>query len=1240
MTSSTLDGSSTPFVIPPGTIEQANDGDALFLLGTIENHGTIFTNAVGTPSAANLVSIVLAGPAVTLDGGGTLLLTGAFDTQIYGSSATVASLVNVDNTITGAGDIGEDGPFTLDASTTLYPISFTNEVHGVINGNGTVAGSGMGPPPGMFIGTGTAPLVNNGLIEATDIDGLFFDSATIDQSAGSGTILASGAGVTIASFWFDQNGGVDIIGGTLEVSDGGQIELGGATLDGSVTPLTVGAGLDLAPQSLAEILGTIDNFGTLDMTGADFGIGNIFLGGATVTLAGNGQILSPTFTGAGGNPVTLVNVANTISGTGEIGMATITDSAFGTLGGSAPVAITNQANGIIDATGTDANPGGGGFTVGDSLYIFGGGSVLLNDGLLEATGIGGLNIASATLDQSGGGTLLASGAGVPVYLQNVDIIGGHVDASGGGTIEFDGGNNTLDSGAAPLVIGAGGVLEVTSFINDATLTLTAATIDNLGTLVDTTTLVLGSPTVTLTGGGLLQLSGKVNTAGPTTLINTNNLVTGGVISGTALDITDAAAGVFNGSEFNTGGTLTNAGLLQDVNVSSTTVENIGTGNLLATSSVALSSADIIGGTLAATGGAEYFITGGVTLDGRSAPVTIEAGTTLQDFFDELSPPFTFEISGGLAMIGTIDFAGTIVGATPGGLGGPVAIPNAGLLVGTGDLEGSVTNTGTLLAQGGTMTVTGDVVGSGSIAIAPGSAFVVGGTSNETVDFRNAQNGRLVLNTPTAFTGTLANMTFGDILDLGTDDIQSATVVGGNTLAVTLTDTSTIDFTLASLQAGTSFKPLSTTELQVACFAEGTRIRTLNGERRVETLRADDAVTTAGGSVKNIVWVGHRGIDCARHPRPHDILPIRILSNAFGPNTPHADLRLSPDHAVLVDGVLIPVRYLVNDATIVREHVETITYWHVELETHDALVAENLPCESYLDTGNRGAFVAPDGDARRGRGTEIDRGAQRGDPEAGRPVRIKRERNPNPRLRQRQCRGQQHAAPDACRQPLRRRRRPDHQREHQQHADDLRALRRRQRDDGEEEYRIAAQRDAPRLRQFRLQAGEQQRARYHREGGEAGDPEHEKCPDRAGIDRQHVAEQQRGRLRGGCGVEMQEQQAEAERQRQHHADRDVPLRQPLAHQAHGDAGRDGHQHQAPEWRNADQERAGRAGEADMRQRVAGKRLAAQHQEIADRAGQDGDHGRGRERVAHEIVVKHGHGHARDDDRHAPCRVRPT
>jgi hypothetical protein len=140
-----------------------------------------------------------------------------------------------------------------------------------------------------------------------------------------------------------------------------------------------------------------------------------------------------------------------------------------------------------------------------------------------------------------------------------------------------------------------------------------------------------------------------------------------------------------------------------------------------------------------------------------------------------------------------------------------------------------------------------------------------------------------------------------------------------------------------------------------CFALGTRIATDRGEVAVEELCVGVAVLTVSGAARPIAWIGERPVDCRRHPRPENVWPVRVCAGAFGERLPARDLRLSPDHSVFIDGVLIPIKYLVNDATIVQERVDTVHYFHVELERHDVLLAEGLPAESYLDTGNRGQF---------------------------------------------------------------------------------------------------------------------------------------------------------------------------------------------------------------------------------------------------------------------------------------------
>ena len=144
-----------------------------------------------------------------------------------------------------------------------------------------------------------------------------------------------------------------------------------------------------------------------------------------------------------------------------------------------------------------------------------------------------------------------------------------------------------------------------------------------------------------------------------------------------------------------------------------------------------------------------------------------------------------------------------------------------------------------------------------------------------------------------------------------------------------------------------------------CFASSTSIAVVDGDARVEDLAVGDVVVTSSGAHRPIIWLGHRTIDCRKHPRPQETMPIRIAAHAFGDNRPVRDLLVSPGHAICVDvlgEVLIPAGALVNGTTIVQEDVDSVTYWHVELEGHDILLAENLPCESYLEMGNRSFFA--------------------------------------------------------------------------------------------------------------------------------------------------------------------------------------------------------------------------------------------------------------------------------------------
>lgn len=145
-------------------------------------------------------------------------------------------------------------------------------------------------------------------------------------------------------------------------------------------------------------------------------------------------------------------------------------------------------------------------------------------------------------------------------------------------------------------------------------------------------------------------------------------------------------------------------------------------------------------------------------------------------------------------------------------------------------------------------------------------------------------------------------------------------------------------------------------VEPACFVAGTRIATVRGPVAVEALRLGALLPTQEGEALPIRWIGHRLVDCTRHPRPDTVWPIRVQAHAFGPGQPGRALFLSPDHAIFAEGVLIPVRHLVNGTTIRQVRRRRVAYFHVELPRHAVLLAEGLAVESYLDTGDRQSFA--------------------------------------------------------------------------------------------------------------------------------------------------------------------------------------------------------------------------------------------------------------------------------------------
>ncbi|WGS19721.1 Ig-like domain-containing protein [Bradyrhizobium sp. ISRA463] len=230
----------TPTTENPGPMT-IGDGAMLPLSGIIHNTGTIELQASGDDTLLQLIQT-----GITLNGGGQVVLSDD-DHNIIAGTAPNVTLDNVDNVISGAGQLGE-GSLTL-----------SNE--GTIDATGTHA---------LVIDTGTNVITNAGTLEATGSGGLLIDSAI----ANSGQLWANGGTVTALG---EVSGS-----GTAEISGTGTMEFGAAsaanvTFDANATGHLI---LDDAFHFTGTVSGLTAN-DDIDLKGIGFGAGT------TVSFTGN-----------------------------------------------------------------------------------------------------------------------------------------------------------------------------------------------------------------------------------------------------------------------------------------------------------------------------------------------------------------------------------------------------------------------------------------------------------------------------------------------------------------------------------------------------------------------------------------------------------------------------------------------------------------------------------------------------------------------------------------------------------------------------------------------------------------------------------------------------------------------------------------------------------------------------------------------------------------------------------------
>ena len=491
---------------------------------------------------------------------------------------------------------------------------------------------------------------------------------------------------------------------------------------------------------------------------------------------------------------------------------------------------------------------------------------------------------------------------------------------------------------------SGAHVEVAGELSLHNLNISAGTLDLTGTLDATGTILFSGGAMTTSGASVIN-GGTLAAAGGTV----------GQISGTLNHVTVTGTLYDYGTTINVSGGLAFLGA-GGVGRGTLTDSSVSQGTINFLDSETLDNVNIISRYVALAPAA------GTTLTlGPNVTVQPAAGHIL-----------TFSGAGAIVNYGSIAYASAIFSNYF-----PFQVPlfdNEGVinfpsLSTIGTFSGDFINNGAYFGNG--VLVAGAISGSGIIAsyyvqattiaagvniTRPGTAFgITAGSISPQATIEGFIKGGWIDITGTPYT-------------FNTNAFWSGSINGG-TLTIKDGATTTAQLYMVGIPDGTQFSVapdgnavpgVVISSSNVACFAAGTPIRTPAGEVAVERLRPGDRVVSAFGGAVPVVWTGHRRVEPARHPAPEALWPIRVAAGALGDGVPARDLLLSPEHAIYVEGHLVPVMLLADGYLIRQERWAAITYWHVELPQHDVVFAAGAACESYLDTGNRADFAGGGG----------------------------------------------------------------------------------------------------------------------------------------------------------------------------------------------------------------------------------------------------------------------------------------
>lgn len=537
------------------------------------------------------------------------------------------------------------------------------------------------------------------------------------------------------------------------------------------------------------------------------------------------------------------------------------------------------------------------------------------------------------------------------------VLSGALVANG---IVSSGGKDYISSGGSSYegVVGVGGIRYVSGGGTAAYSVVTSG-----GVVSAANSAIITRPTI-YTGGTVSAASGAiVNGAylagsGATLTVNSGTILTGsmsassgaiisnGNLSGAGATLTAFTGSIISGVNIVSGATIS---LTSGATVNSTVISSGGTLAILESGTA--SSTVVDGGTL-------YINVASTTVN---TTYTSNGGTVLLG--GSFNDPRAWTVSNNVKFVAS---SGAIVNSTTVNSGGSVTVLSGATLSGPGTVS-----------SGGSLIVSSGAVLSGVQTVSSGGTLVLNGTAGSGVVSLAGDGAHLVVSGTSMPTNVISNWSPSDTIELASIPRNSVTRVVTTANGITFYTTGgtyTLNVPGANnygyeLQSNSNGNLIYTT-----CFAEGTLIRTPAGDALVEALEVGALVTTPKGDMP-VKWVGHRTITVSSQPVPEENWLVRIREGALAEGVPSRDLLVTQEHCMVFEGKLVPARMLVNGASIVLDRtITSYTYYHVELDEHEALWAENALTESYLDTGNRDQFennvvTTLFGGAGRGAGSE-------------------------------------------------------------------------------------------------------------------------------------------------------------------------------------------------------------------------------------------------------------------------------